>query len=149
MTNTLRVLGAVAALWFAACSPSPAPQTSGPKAPLYDNLGNYHYAIATASPDAQKYFDQGLTLSYAFNHAEAIRAFQQATTLDPICAMCFWGIAFALGPNINAPITEDAAKQAWQAIQQARSVATAAPEKERAFIDALANQTTRLAAASV
>ena len=142
MTNILRVLGVVAALSVAACSASPSPQTSGPKAPLYDNLGNYHYAITTASPDAQKYFDQGLTLSYAFNHAEAIRAFQQATTLDPACAMCYWGIAFALGPNINAPITEEAAKQAWQAIQQARSAATAAPEKERAFIDALANRYT-------
>src|SRR6185503_2244454 len=142
MTNILRILGGGAALWLSACSPSSAPQTTGPKAPLYDNLGNYHYAITTRSPEAQKYFDQGLTLSYAFNHAEAIRAFQQATTLDPNCAMCFWGIAFALGPNINAPITEDAAKQAWQAIQQARSVAAAAPEKERAFIDALANRYT-------
>src|SRR6266576_6275369 len=110
MTNILRVLGALAVLWLSACSPSPAPQAS-PKAPLYDNLGNYHYAITTRSPDAQRYFDQGLTLSYAFNHAEAIRAFQQATTLDPTCAMCFWGIAFALGPNINAPITEEAARQ--------------------------------------
>ena len=142
MTNTLRVLGAVAALWFAACSPSPAPQTSGPKAPLYDNLGNYHYAITTTSPDAQKYFDQGLTLSYAFNHAEAIRAFRQATALDPKCAMCFWGIAFAYGPNINAPITPEAAKEAWQAIEQARAVAAAAPEKERAFIEALAKRYT-------
>jgi tetratricopeptide (TPR) repeat protein len=92
------------------------------------------------SPDAQKYFDQGLTLSYAFNHAEAIRAFRQATALDPKCAMCFWGIAFAYGPNINAPITEEAAKAAWQAIEEARSVAPTASEKERAFIDALANR---------
>jgi tetratricopeptide (TPR) repeat protein len=143
MTNFLRVpLAAAALLWLSACSPSPAPQATGPKAPLYDNLGSYHYAITTRSPDAQKYFDQGLTLSYAFNHAEAIRAFRQGTTLDPSCAMCYWGIAFALGPNINAPITEEAAKQAWQAIQQARSVAASAPEKERAFIDALANRYT-------
>jgi tetratricopeptide (TPR) repeat protein len=140
MTNVLRVLGCVAALGLSACSRPPAPQASGPKAPLYDNLGSYHYAIATASPDAQKYFDQGLTLSYAFNHAEAIRAFRQAASLDPKCAMCYWGIAFAFGPNINAPITEDAAKEAWQAIEQARGVAAAAPEKERAFIDALANR---------
>jgi tetratricopeptide (TPR) repeat protein len=142
MTKILRVLGAVAALWVAACSPAAVPQTSGPKAPLYDNLGNYHYAITTASPDAQKYFDQGLTLSYAFNHAEAIRAFRQATSLDPKCAMCYWGIAFAYGPNINAPITPEAAKEAWQAIEQARAVAAAAPEKERAFIEALAKRYT-------
>ena len=142
MTRMGRVLGCVAAVCCTACSPSGAPQTSGPKAPLYDNLGNSHYAITTASPDAQKYFDQGLTLSYAFNHAEAIRAFRQAAALDPKCAMCYWGIAFALGPNINAPITEQAAKEAWQAIEQARSVAAGAPEKERAFIEALAKRYT-------
>ena len=126
MMNVLRVLGALAALGCAGCSPAPAPQASGPKAPLYDNLGTHHYAITTASPDAQKYFDQGLTLSYAFNHAEAIRAFSQATSLDPKCAMCYWGIAYALGPNINAPITEEAAKEAWQAIEQARAAASSA-----------------------
>ena len=143
MTTILRILGGVAAaLCLAACSPSRAPQSSGPKAPLYDNLGNYHYAITTTSPEAQKYFDQGLTLSYAFNHAESIRAFRQATSLDPKCAMCYWGIAFAFGPNINAPITEEAAKEAWQAIEQARAVAAAAPEKERAFIEALAKRYT-------
>ena len=142
MTNILRVLGAAAALSVAACSPATVPQTSGPKAPLYNNLGNYHYGITTASPDAQKYFDQGLTLSYAFNHAEAIRAFRQATSLDPKCAMCYWGIAFAYGPNINAPITPEAAKEAWQAIEQARTVAAGASEKERAFIDALAKRYT-------
>jgi tetratricopeptide (TPR) repeat protein len=136
-------LGCLVAL-SAACSNGqqapPAPQAGASKAPLYDNLGNHHYAITTASPEAQKYFDQGLTLSYAFNHAEAIRAFKQATVLDPTCAMCFWGIAFAYGPNINAPITEEAAQQAWQAIEQARAVAASASEKERAFIDALANR---------
>jgi hypothetical protein len=138
MMNFLRVLGALAALGGAACSPAPAPQASGPKAPLYDNLGNYHFAITTASPDAQKYFDQGLTLSYGFNHAEAIRAFSQATSLDPKCAMCYWGIAYALGPNINAPITEEAAKEAFAAIGQARSKTGSATERERAYIEALA-----------
>src|SRR6185295_8161079 len=141
MMNVLRVMGVVAVLGCAACSPAPAPQ-AGPKAPLYDNLGNYHYAITTASPDAQKYFDQGLTLSYAFNHAESIRAFRQAAALDPKCAMCYWGIAFAFGPNINAPITEEAAKEAWQAIEQARAAAAGSSEKERAFIDALARRYT-------
>ncbi len=139
-------LACAVALLAASCSKAgPPPAQPGPaggaaKAPLYDNLGDYHYAITTASPEAQKYFDQGLTLSYAFNHAEAIRAFTQATALDPKCAMCFWGIAFAYGPNINAPITEDAAKQAWTAIEQARAVSATATEKERAFIDALAHR---------
>src|SRR5580765_98271 len=141
MMNILRILGGVAAvLCVAACSPAPGPKAAAPKAPLYDNLGNYHYAITTTSPDAQKYFDQGLTLSYAFNHAESIRAFRQAAALDPKCAMCYWGIAFAFGPNINAPITEEAAKEAWQAIEQARAAAAGSSEKERAFIDALARR---------
>src|SRR6186997_2274874 len=127
MTNILRILGgAAAALSLTACSPAPASKAGAPKAPLYDNLGNYHYAVTTTSPDAQKYFDQGLTLSYAFNHAESIRAFRQAAALDPGCAMCYWGVAFAYGPNINAPITEEAAKEAWQAIGQARAVAGSA-----------------------
>jgi tetratricopeptide (TPR) repeat protein len=146
MTKQLRVLlGCVAVFPLAACTKAQAPSTppaAATKAPLYDNLGKYHYAITTASPDAQKYFDQGMTLSYAFNHAEAIRAFRQAAALDAKCAMCYWGVAFALGPNINAPITEEAAKEAWQAIGQARAVAPSASDKERAFIEALARRYT-------
>ncbi len=131
----------VAAVAGVACSTPPAQQSSDvPKTPLYEDLGVYHRAISTKSPDAQKYFDQGMKLSYAFNHAEAIRAFQQAAALDPQCAMCYWGVAYALGPNINAPITEDAAKAAWEAIGQARGAVSSANEKERAFIDALAKR---------
>jgi len=76
--------------------------------PLWDNLGKLHFAIGTKNPLAQRYFDQGLKLAYAFNHAEAARAFRQAQRLDPDCAMCHWGEALVLGPNINAP-TDDAA----------------------------------------
>ncbi len=88
MTKQLRfLLGcAAAALSVTACSKSPASpvqQADNGRSPLYDNLGSHHYPITTASPDAQKYFDQGLTLSYAFNHDEAIRAFRQAPALDP------------------------------------------------------------------
>lgn len=125
-----------------ACSSTRAPESSAPKAPLYNNLGAYHHTITTNSPDAQKYFDQGLTLSYAFNHAEAIRSFEQAIALDPDCAMCYWGVAFAYGPNINAPITEDAAKKAFTAIEQARAHAAGATDKERAYIEALARRYT-------
>jgi tetratricopeptide (TPR) repeat protein len=123
----------------AGCSSQPAPSSS-PRAPLYTNLGAYTHRITTSSADAQKYFDQGLTLSYAFNHAEAIRAFKQALTLDPGCAMCYWGVAFALGPNINAPITEAAAKEAFEAIGHAREHAAGATEPERAYIEALAKR---------
>ena len=71
---------------------------------LADDLGTLHYAITTSVPLAQQFFDQGLRLTYAFNHGEALRAFRKARTLDPDCAMCYWGEALVLGPNINAPM---------------------------------------------
>jgi tetratricopeptide (TPR) repeat protein len=137
-----RVLWTAVTVSVAGCSakPAPPPEATAPVgAPLYDNLGTYHRAVTTQSAEAQQYFDQGMRLSWAFNHAEAIRAFRHASTLDPQCAMCFWGVAYALGPNINAPITEDAAKEAWTAIEHARA-ATGVSEKEKAFIEALAKR---------
>jgi tetratricopeptide (TPR) repeat protein len=107
---------------------------------LYQNLGTHHHPITTKVAEAQRYFDQGLALCYAFNHAEAIRSFRQAIELDPACAMCYWGVAFALGPNINAAITEEAAREAYQAVQQARHAAGGASDKERAYIEALAER---------
>ena len=70
-------------------------------APLFEGMGDYHMPITTADPDAQRYFDQGMVLAFGFNHAESIRSFRAAQTLDPGCAMCFWGEALATGPNIN------------------------------------------------
>ena len=70
--------------------------------PLYTNLGTHQKSIGTTVPAAQQYFDQGLRLTYGFNHAEAIRSFTRATELDPACAMCWWGIAYAYGPHVNA-----------------------------------------------
>jgi tetratricopeptide (TPR) repeat protein len=119
---------------------SAASSSTPTQAPLYPNLGNYHVPITTKSAEAQKYFDQGFTLSYAFNHLEGIRAFRQASALDPDCAMCHWAVAFALGPNINAPITEDAATEAFAEIALAKKLAANASERERAYIDALAKR---------
>jgi tetratricopeptide (TPR) repeat protein len=123
-----------------ACSKTSAPETTEPKAPLYDNLGSHHHEITTASPEAQRYFNQGLTLSYAFNHSEAIRSFKQAIAIDPDCAMCYWGVAYALGPNINAPITPEAAKEAFDAIAQAQKLGAKASPNEQAYIEALAKR---------
>jgi tetratricopeptide (TPR) repeat protein len=125
---------------LAGCSAKPEPAAEAPAVPLYDNVGQYSRTISTSSPDAQKYFDQGLAFSYAFNHAEAIRAFRYATELDPACAMCYWGIAYALGPNINAPISEEAARDAWPAIRKAVELSAKATENERALIEALARR---------
>src|SRR5262245_36647647 len=72
--------------------------------PLFDNLGSHHHSVATSSELAQKYFDQGLRLIYGFNHDEAERSFREAARIDPSCAMAWWGIAYALGPNYNLPI---------------------------------------------
>lgn len=108
--------------------------------PLYDNLGKHHYTITTAVPLAQRYFDQGLRLYYAFNHQEAIRAFTEAARLDPTCAMCYWGIALAYGPNINAPMDAAAGRAAHDAIQQAIEREAEASAHERALIRALATR---------
>ena len=105
--------------------------------PLYDNLGSFHRAVSTDVPAAQEYFDQGLRLTYGFNHAEAIRAFEQATELDPECAMCYWGIAYAYGPNINAPMDSASGVLAYAAAQRAQALADGTNETERALIGAL------------
>ena len=106
--------------------------------PLYQNLGDHRYTITTQSPQAQRYFDQGLRLYYAFNHQEAIRAFQEAARLDPTCAMAPWGIALALGPNINAPMGAEAAGAAYAAIRKAVELSASASPREHALIHALA-----------
>ena len=138
MSKTLIVLIALALC--VGCSKTSAPEPTAPNTPLYDNLGSLQHDITTSSPEAQRYFNQGFTLSYAFNHAEAIRSFRQAAAIDPDCAMCYWGVAFALGPNINAPITPEAAKEAFAAIAQARQRAGKASPKEQAYIEALARR---------
>ena len=75
-----------------------------PSVPLHDDLGKVHFPISTANPLAQRYFDQGLSYSYGFNHAAAIASFRAAQAADPKCALCYWGEAMAHGPNINAPM---------------------------------------------
>ena len=130
----------VAVTLLTACSTQSPPEP--PRAPVYDNVGSVSHPVTTSSPDAQRYFEQGLAFAYGFNHAEAIRAVRQAAALDPSCAMCYWGIAFALGPNINAPITEDAAREAFDAIEQARSRMNTVSAKEQAYISALAKRYT-------
>ncbi|MGH9714479.1 MAG: tetratricopeptide repeat protein [Candidatus Acidiferrales bacterium] len=114
--------------------------SSGDSAPaqLLSGMGSLHHPIATANPEAQKFFDQGLTLIYAFNHDEAVRSFRRAAELDPKAAMPWWGIANALGPNYNDPADAAREKAAFDALQKAKSLAAAAPESERAYIDALA-----------
>jgi hypothetical protein len=91
----------------------PAPAFADSEPPLWDGLGSIAYDITTSSAEAQRFFNQGLRLTYAFNHDEARRAFRKAQRLDPACAMCFWGEALVLGPNINLPMQEDAVPLAY------------------------------------
>jgi tetratricopeptide (TPR) repeat protein len=109
-----------------------------PGAPVFTGLGNLHHPISTPNPQTQKFFDQGIDLLIGFNHAEAIRSFREAARLDPNCAMCWWGVAFALGPNINLPMQEDAIGPAWQALKMAQALESHASPEERAWIEALA-----------
>lgn len=134
--RTIRTL--ITALVMGVASGAQA-QSDEPEVPLYDNLGSHEYAITTGVPLAQRYFNQGLRLYYAFNHAEAIRAFNEAARLDPACAMCYWGAALAYGPNINLPMDSAAAVAAYEALQKARA-AKGASARERALIEALSQR---------
>lgn len=116
------------------------PKAQSATVPLYDNLGNLTYPVTTASELAQRYFDQGLRLTYAFNHAEALRAFREAQRQDPNCALCYWGEAFVLGPNINAPMDAGASNPAVAAIAKAQALAHHAAAHEQALIAALAER---------
>ena len=108
--------------------------------PLFENLGTLGMKVTTANPRAQAYFDQGLRLAYAFNHAEAGRAFRAARRIDPGCALCWWGEALVLGPNINAPMEARDNASALSAVAQARQQAPRATAKEQALIAALAQR---------
>jgi tetratricopeptide (TPR) repeat protein len=111
------------------------------KEPLYDGLGSHSRKITTNSPEAQRYFDQGLAFVQGFNHDAAIRAFQQAAELDPECAMAHWGIALACGPHINSMIVPPAAAQlAWKEIGLAQKYSSRASPVEHALIASLAKR---------
>jgi tetratricopeptide (TPR) repeat protein len=127
------------AIWPAfADSPAPVGVTDG--VPLFSNLGTLHHPITTSSPGAQQYFDQGLRLVFAFNHEEAINSFREAAKLDPQAAMPHWGIALALGPNINLPMDPAREKQAVEEIQTALRLGERLATKERKYIEALATR---------
>jgi tetratricopeptide (TPR) repeat protein len=128
---------------------SPTPSASDLQAsidsarePIFDGLGNLHHSVTTKTNStlAQRFFDQGLTFVYAFNHDEAAGSFEQAAHLDPDMAMAYWGIALSLGPNINLPEDTDRGKMAYAAISKAKALEGNASAAEREYIDALANR---------
>jgi tetratricopeptide (TPR) repeat protein len=108
------------------------------RSPLFPGMGHWTHPVTTKNTLAQKYFDQGLTLVYGFNHEEAIRSFEQAAKLDPTCAMAQWGVALAYGPNINLPMDPSAVSPAFEAITKAKALAPKASAADQAYIEALA-----------
>ena len=111
---------------------------------LYPGLGNYHHPITTKNPEAQTYFNQGLTLLYGFNHDEAARYFRRAAELDPEAAMPYWGLALSIGPNYNdTAVDEDRAKATYDAVQKAVERAPKASAREQDYIRAWRSVTRR------
>lgn len=130
-----RILLPLSLLAICACGHKSAPASH---AKLFPGMGAIHHRIATANPEAQKFFDQGLALVYAFNFGEAVNSFQRAAALDPDAAMPYWGIALANGPNYNSPtLSRDRERAGFDAIQTAAGLAPKAPPPEQAYIDAL------------
>jgi tetratricopeptide (TPR) repeat protein len=117
-------------------------KAKGPIAPKLKGLGDYHFTVTTQNPESQRFFNQGLRLTYAFNHSEALRAFKEAARLDQRNAMAYWGWALVLGPNLNLPMIPEVAPQAYRAIQIAVSLKDKISERERAYIEALATRYT-------
>jgi len=115
-------------------------------APLLNGLGTHSYTISTKNTAAQRYFNQGLVLSFAFNHAESIRSFKAAQRLDPNCAMCYWGEALSRGPNINVTsdgkvvMSDSDRVEAFKAIEKAKELMHSASLKEQDYINALSSR---------
>lgn len=120
-----------------ALAPPAAARTADDAPPLWEGTGNSHFPISSKVERAQSYFNQGLRLVYGFNHWEAIRAFRAAQKLDPDCAICYWGEALALGPNINAPMQPATLDDALALVRKAKERAKSASPEEQALISAL------------
>ena len=118
----------------------------GVLAPRLQNLGSHTFKVTTRSAKAQQFINQGVNLTFGFNHAEAGRAFEEAARLDPSCAMAYWGQALVLGPNINAAMNPEDEPKAFELVQKAVSLKARASARERDYIDALAKRYTGKAA---
>jgi tetratricopeptide (TPR) repeat protein len=159
MSRAGQIVSLLAMIVTTACStqhPDSAPSAARPASPghashqsapgpdarpvLYESLGTYSYRITTASPDAQRWFDQGLRLVYAFNHQEAQRAFLEAARLDPGCAMCYWGVALTESSNYNHPTDAEREKRALAAVNEAERRSAGARPVEKALIQATAKR---------
>lgn len=144
--NALALSCGFALLALAACRKSAntevTPEVSAPElamigANLLQGLGNHQFPVTSSHPEVQRWFNQGLMLTFGFNHDAAERSFLKATELDPACAMCWWGASLVLGPHVNAGMEPADNADAWNRLQKARDLAPKASEREQAFITAL------------
>jgi tetratricopeptide (TPR) repeat protein len=132
-------LGVSAAVVAGQTPSAPAPSPTPKPAELFSGMGSHRHPIRTSSPEAQKFFDQGIVLLYGFNHDEAFRSFGRAAELDPKSPMPRWGMALALGANYNDPEPEnDRLKKARGEVEKALALSPDAAENERAYVEALA-----------
>ncbi len=132
------VAGLTVVLGLGGCS---TVETSGVEAKRYDGFGNYSRTITTDSRKAQAWFDQGMQLTYGFNHDEAIRSFEKAAEVDPSAAMAWWGVAYCQGININDPaMTEERSQKAREAADKALAALDDESAVERAMIEALSER---------
>ncbi|MBK5255079.1 MAG: tetratricopeptide repeat protein [Vicinamibacteria bacterium] len=139
-THLIAFLSAVASLQspFGAAAQAATPAQA---VPHYEGLGGLSRRVTTTSPEAQAYFNQGLAFLYAFNHDEAIRAFQRAAEIDPTCAMAFWGLALAKGPHINnMAVPPEHEKAAWEAVAKAQALAANGTPIEKDLVAALSTR---------
>ena len=122
---------------YEASAQAAQPGPGGELAPRLQSLGTHTFPVSTKNADAQTFMNQGLNLAYAFNHAEARRAFREAARLDPSLAMAYWGQALVLGPNINAMMEPNDEPHADELVKKALSLAGSATPREQALIKAL------------
>ncbi|QDU89541.1 Tetratricopeptide repeat protein [Pirellulimonas nuda] len=117
------------------------PEGKTPGVCFYPGLDRYTRRVTTRSAEAQRWFDQGIQLLYGFNHDEAIRSFEQASRIDPACAMAWWGAAYARGMHINNPeMSEDQSRLAYEAAQKALALLDDESPVERALVRAVAQR---------
>ena len=127
-------------LCFSTMAQEHAAHMAAKPATLMSGISDLHHPVTTSNAEAQKFFDQGLRLIYAFNHDEAARSFEHAAELDSKMAMAYWGVAEAVGPNYNDPASDERFQKAHEAIEKAGSLASGASETERDYIAAMAKR---------
>src|SRR6266511_2307466 len=137
LSKSLLAAGSLAVALALFAPPASRAQAPAVHAPLFAGLESQTVPAASASPLAQRYFAQAIVLTWGFNPAEATRSFDGSIAADPRCALCYWGLAWSLGPTINTDMADDAAPRIRVALARAHALSRRAPARDRALIDAL------------